>query len=347
MAEEIADRPLVEARRRAVRRLGFGLLAHSTLSAFGVAGYMSMGWSFLDAIYMVIITVSTVGFGEVRPVDSVGLRIHTMVLIVVGTVTLTYIVASLVQLVTEGEIQRILGHQRVKRQIDQLRDHVIVAGMGRMGLLIAAELGEAGVPFLIVERLPERLPELQAREWLFVLGDATEEEVLREAGLDRARALVTVIPNDAVNVFITLTAREMAPKVRILARAEQPSTEKKLIQAGADHVVLPAAIGASRAVTTLLNPGAIQLTELVTRNTGLAFEIAEVSVEPGSPFSGRTLRDADVGRRTGAMILAVKRADGPVDFPPRSDEPLRVGDGILLLGRRENLERFRELFPQA
>lgn len=347
MAEEIADRPLNEARSRAFRRLAFGLLAHGLLSTFGVAGYMSMGWGFLDALYMVVITVSTVGYGEVRPVDTVGLRIHTMLLVGIGTVTLTYIVASALQLITEGEIQRILGHQRVRRQIANMKDHMIVAGLGRMGSLIATELAEAGVPFVVIDRTAERVGEFESLGWPFVIGDATEEAVLREAGLERARALVTAIPNDAQNVFITLTAREMAPHVRILSRAEQPSTEKKLRQAGADHVVLPASIGARRAVTTLLNPGAIQLTELVTRTTGLAFEIAEVRVEAGSPFAGRTLRDVDVGRRTGTMVLAVKRAEGAVDFPPRGDEPLQIGDDILLLGRRENLERFRQLFPTA
>jgi voltage-gated potassium channel len=294
---------------------------------------------------MVIITVSTVGYGEVRPVNTIALRIHSMTLIALGTLTLTYTVAAVLQFIAEGEIQRILGHQRVKRQIENLRDHFIVAGIGRMGSLICSELSEAGAPFVVIDRSEDRVPEMEARGWLFLIGDATQEVVLRAAGLERARALVISIPNDAENVFITLTAREMAPNVRILARAEQPSTQKKLLQAGADHVVLPAAIGAHRAVSMLLNPGAVEFSELVTKTTGEAFEMVEVLIQPGDPFAGQTLRKADIGRRTGAMVIAIKKADGKVDFPPRGDTPLAIDDSIILLGRPENLERFRELFP--
>src|SRR5262245_20847445 len=247
-AEEAAVRPLGEARGRALRRVLYGLLANLTVCTFGVVGYVAQGWSVPDALFMVAITISTVGYGEVRPLDTVALRVHTMLLLLFGTVTLTYTVASVLQFVTEGEIARILGHQRVKRQIDSLSGHMIVAGLGRMGLLTCAELAEAGVPFVVIERTGERLADLEARGWLSVVGDATDEDVLREAGLLRARALVITIPNDAENVFITLTAREIAPEVRILSRAEQPTTQKKLLQAGANHVVLPAAIGAHRLV---------------------------------------------------------------------------------------------------
>lgn len=347
MPDELRERPLREARGRAFRRIGYGLLAHGVVSVFGVVGYLANGWSFLDALYMVVITVATIGYGEVRPIDTVSLRLHTMLLIGSGTLTLTYTVAVVLQFIAEGEIQRILGHQRVKRQIDSLKDHIIVAGMGRMGMLVCTELAEAGVPFVVIDRKAERAPDLESRSWLFVIGEATEESILGEAGLDRARALVTAIPNDAVNVFITLTAREMAPRVRILARAEQPSTQKKLLQAGADHVVLPASIGAHRAVTMLLNPGAAQFSELVTKTSGSTFEMAESLIESGSPFLNRTLRDADVGRRTGAMVIGIKRADGHIDFPPRGDVPLLLGDCIILLGRRENLERFHEQYPNA
>jgi voltage-gated potassium channel len=232
----------------------------------------------------------------------------------------------------------------VKRQIEGLRDHTIVAGLGRMGSLVCAELEAAGETFVLIERNPQRAPEIERRGWLCVVGDASEEKVLHEAGLARARALVTALPSDADNVFITLTAREMAPHVQIIARAEQPSTEKKLRQAGADHVVLPATIGAQRIASILTNPSAVKFTELVTHRGSLAIEMADVEVRPGGPFDGRTLRDLDVGRRTGVMVLAVKRSDGRVEFPPSGDEAFAPGDGIVVLGRPDNLEQFREVF---
>ncbi len=342
------SRPMAgDLRGRALGRVGIALLALGFVSSFGVLGYLANGWSLADSAYMVAITISTVGFREVRPVETTALRTHTILLLGFGTVTLTYFVASVLQFVAEGEILRLLGHQRVKRQIEALHGHVIVVGLGRMGSLICSELAEAGVPFVVIDHASERLTHGEASGWLLLIGEATEETVLREAGLERARALVTAIPNDAVNVFITLTAREMAPKVRILARAEQPSTQKKLLQAGADHVVLPASIGAHRAVTILLNPEAVRLSELLTKSTGVPFEMTEVALEEGSGFIGRTLRDLDVGRLTGAMVIAIKKEIGRIDFPPRSDESLSQGDHLILLGRREDLDRFRDIFPLA
>jgi voltage-gated potassium channel len=336
-----------DLRSRAARRVGFALLALGLVCVFGVIGYAANGWSVADAIYMVAITISTVGFGEVRPIQTTALRTHTILLLGFGTVTLTYFVASVLQFVAEGEILRVLGYQRVKRQIEALKGHIVVVGLGRMGALVCTELAEAGVPFVVIDRSTERAAQMDANGWPYLIGEATEETVLRAAGLERARALVAAIPNDAVNVFITLTAREMAPNVRILARAEQPTTQKKLLQAGADHVVLPASIGAHRAVTTLLNPGAVRLSELLTKSTGVPFELLEVAIERGSRFVGRTLRDADVGRLTGAMVIAIKKATGRIDFPPRGHEALGEGDHLILLGRREDLDRFREVFPTA
>lgn len=332
-------------RARGLQRFGLAVLAMLLVVAYGLIGYLMAGWSLLEALYMVVISITTVGYGEVRPVDTTALRIHTMLLILFGTATLGYSVAVVIQYVTEGEIRRYLGRQRVKRQIEGLKQHIIVAGIGRMGALICGELAETGVPFVVIDRKTERAAELESRGWLVVSGDATDEEVLRQARLDQARALVSAIPNDAENVFITLTARDMAPNVRILARAEQPSTQKKLLQAGADQVVSPASIGAHRVVIMLLNPEALQITELLSKTMGVPFEVEELEIDPDSPFAGRSLRDADIGRKTGVMVLAVKHANGGVDFPPRGDRALAIGDRIVFLGRPESIETFREHYP--
>ncbi len=333
--------------RRSVRRILSGIGALMFVVGFGVTGYVLIGWKAFDALYMVVITVSTVGYGEVHPLTSNAERGFTMLIIAMGYMAVAYTIAGVLQFITEGEIQLLLGHQRVRRQIEDMKDHTIVAGFGRMGTLLCAELKAANEPFVLIERATGPLAEIERQGILHVVGDATEESVLHEAGLERARALVTTVPSDSDSVFITLTARQMAPKVLIVARAEQPSTQKKLRQAGADHIVLPASIGARRIASLLTNPSAVEFAELVTQRSSLAIEMDEVPVTISSPLDGLTLRDADIGRRTGVIVIAVKRADGRVEFPPSGDEPFARGDSIVLLGRRANLEQFRHEFQKG
>jgi voltage-gated potassium channel len=330
--------------RTSIRRMLLGFAAVMSVTAMGVAGYVTLGWSPFDALFMVVITISGVGFGEVRPMGSTAERIHTMLVIGLGMLAVAYTIAGFVQFLTEGEIQRLLGHQRMRRQIETLSDHTIVAGYGRVGGLVADELDAAEIPFVIIERSPERIAEVERHPYLYVMGDATEEKVLRDAGLERAKVLITALQSDAETVFITLTARQMAPKVMIVARAEQPTTLKKLRQAGANHIVLPASIGAHRIVSLLTNPTAVEFAELVTQRSRLAIEMDDIPIRPGSPLQGHTLRDADIGRRTGVIVIAVKRADGRVEFPPSGDEPFAHGDSIVVLGRRTNLDQFRSQF---
>jgi voltage-gated potassium channel len=267
-----------------------------------------------------------------------------MIIIALGSVAVAYMLAGFVQFLAEGEIRTLLGHQRMRRQIEQLSGHTIVAGFGRVGMLVADDLLAAGLSVVIIEPSDERIADIERHGLLYVQGDATEEQVLAEAGLLRAKTLVTALPSDAETVFITLTARQMAPKVVIVARAEQPTTLKKLRQAGADHVVLPSAIGARRIVSLLINPSAVEFTELVTQSSHMAIEMDDLPIKEGSTLHRKTLRDADIGRRTGVIVIAIKRVDGRVEFPPSGDEPFGVDDKIVVLGRRENLVQFREQF---
>lgn len=331
-------------RRSSVRRLVIGFTTVQAVVVLGMLGYIMLGWTPFDALFMVVITISGVGFGEVRPMGSTAERVHTMLVIGLGMIAVAYTVAGFVQFLTEGEILRLLGHQRMRRHIEEMSGHTVVAGFGRVGSLVCDDLAAAEVSFVVIERSPEKVGEIEGRGFLYVLGDATEEKVLREAGLERARTLVTAMPSDAETVFITLTARQMCPGVMIVARAEQPSTLKKLRQAGANHVVLPAAIGANRIVSLLTNPTAVEFTELVTQRSRLAIEMDDIPIKPGSPLEGKTLRDADIGRRTGVIVIAIKRVDGRVEFPPSGDEPFALGDSIVILGRRSNLEQFRRQF---
>jgi voltage-gated potassium channel len=310
--------------------------------ALGVVGYVLQGWSVFDALYMVVITISTVGYGEVHPIVTPIARLHTMAIIFAGSIAVAFSVAGFVQFLAEGEIRQLLGHQRMRRQIEDIKDHAIVAGFGRVGTLVAEELTAAEFPLVIIERSLAKVPDIERRRYLYIVGDATEEKVLLEAGLNRARVLVAAMPTDAETVFITLTARQMAPDVMIVARAEQPSTLKKLRQAGANHIVLPAAIGAHRIVSLLTNPTAVEFAELVTQRSRLAIQMDELPIKTGNPLERKTLRDADIGRRTGVIVIAIKRADGSVEFPPSGDQPFTVGDSLVVLGRKPNLDQLRQ-----
>jgi voltage-gated potassium channel len=340
----ISNRDLERWHRSSVRRIAVGFGSVGVVITVGVLGYIAHGWSPFEALYMVVITISGVGVGEVRPLGSTSLQLHTMMVIALGMLSVAYTLAGFLQLLTEGEIRNYLGRQRMKRQIEGLKRHTIIVGYGRVGVLVAEELTTANLPFVIIERAIERVIEIERRGYLNLHADATEEEALREAGLERARTLVTVLPTDAENVFLTLTVRRMAPKIEIIARAEQPVTLKTLRQAGADHVVMPAVIGAHRIISLLTNPSAVEFAELVTRRSSLAIEMEEVPVKSRGPLDGLSLRDADIGRRTGVMVIAVKRADGRVEFPPGGDEPFAAGDTAVLLGRRSNLDLFRTSF---
>ncbi len=311
---------------------------------YGVAGYMSMGWTFIDAIYQVVITVSGVGFDEVVPMNSVGLRVFTMSLIAMGMLSVAFTLGSFVQFLTESEIIDYIGRHRMMKNIQTLKDHIIVAGYGHLGVLICDELAAREKEFVLIDSSHDRVATAEARDFLVVTGDATEEHVLEQAGIKRAKVLVTVTPNDAENVFITLTAREMSPKLVIVSRAEGPSTPKKLKQAGADHIVMPAAIGAHRIVSLVTNPGAVKLAELVTDRASVEIEMEELLIAPTSTLSGQSLRDADIKRLTGAVVIAIKRADGRLDFPPGGDEIFAPGDRIVLMGQRHNLQQFRQHF---
>ena len=330
--------------RKSTRRLVFGLGGLVGVIAYGTIGYVLLGWSPFDAFYMVVITISAVGFGEVRHMASTPERIHTIIVIALGLVTVSYTIAGLVALLAEGDFQRLLGHQRMRRQIDEMRHHTIIAGFGRIGSMIAEELETNEHKFVVIERSGDRIPEIERRGYLYVQGDATDEAILLAAGLDRAKVMVSVMPGDADNVFVTLMAKQIAPTVEIISRAEQSSTQKTLRQAGASHVVMPAAIGAHRIVSLLTNPKAVEFAELVTNQSRLALELEEIPILAGSPLVGRTIAESDIRKRTNAIVIAVKRKDGILEYPPSHEVPIDVGDVVVLLGRRSNLDLFRESY---
>jgi Trk K+ transport system NAD-binding subunit len=302
--------------------------------------YVSAGWSLKDAIYMVVLTVYSVGYREVRPVDTAFLYTVTVTLIILGCTGMILLTGILAQALTFTQFQTLLGVNRMKTEIDKLTGHIIICGFGRLGTMLAQELKAGKANFVVVDRSEERLAQARERGYLCIHADATEEDTLRSAGIVRARALATVLPDDAANVFITLSARSLNKDLLIIARGEMPATESKLVQAGANKVVLPAHIGAERVAEMVLFPqtkqfihGSEQMrkTERLLRDMGLDVEMAVV--EKDSQADGITLRELE--RRANGTILVVQidQRGGKTLARPDVGTVISAGDGVVLIGR--------------
>ena len=324
-----------------LKRLRLGLIILGIIFVVGVFGYWVSGFSLLDSVYMVVVTLSTVGYREMGPMTP-ALKLFTSAMIVVGVSTALYIMGGLLQMMFEGEINRAVGLRRVTREIERLANHVVLCGFGRMGEVLAGELQRHKKPFVILENDPERIAEATSLNYLALNDDGTEEEALLLAGVARAKCLVTTLPRDADNVFITLTARNLNPNVMIIARGEFQTTEKKLIQAGADRVVLPAATGALRMAAMITRPAAVELIEVVAGRQIAEVEVDELTVPADSPLVGMTVRQSDARSRHGLLIVAVRPADQKLEFNPGGDTVFEAGASIVVMGRAEDIDRFRE-----
>jgi voltage-gated potassium channel len=340
----------VEASGRSVRprltpfgsRLLIVVLCPIVLLGIGTAGYEAIeGWSAFDALYMTVITLTTVGFGEVHPLSTGG-RAFTVFLALGGVFTLFYTATEVARAVISGELRRLLGRRRMEKRIADLRQHVIVCGYGRVGQYVCDEFSRRGVPFVVVERSSERLAEVNMPHGHPLLGDATTDGTLREAGIERARALVVVVATDADNLFITMSARLLNDKIPIIARAEEPTSLEKLRRAGATRVVAPYVIGGNRVAQAVLHPSVLDLIEVGTQREHLDLQIEELQIATGSALRGQTV--AASGLRTiGLILVAIKRASGHMEFNPPDDHRLGDGDTLIVMGRREQLDRAERL----
>ena len=311
-------------------RLALTLLALVVLA--GTLAYRLVeGWPLMDAFYMTIITISTVGLEKVRELDLWG-RIITMALIVGGIGTASYAVGCIVQVATQGEIQRLFGRRKLAKQINALETHFIVAGFGRMGRLICHELSRARVPFVVVEKSPERTQEAERGNFLYVLGDASDEEVLKSAGIEKAKGLVAVLNTDADNVFVTLTARQLNPNLLIISRAEDPTTEPKLKRAGANRVISPHAIGARRITEIITRPAMIDFIDVATQRGTSELEMDEIVLVEGSPIPGKTLEDSGLRQKSGVLVVAIKRSGGQTILNPGAEIVLEENDTLITIG---------------
>lgn len=325
------------------RQLLFIVAIPVLLVSLGSVGYWVIeDWPFFDALYMSVISLTTVGYMEVHTLSREG-RIFTMVFVLGGVFTLFYAATEMVRAVVSGEIATVFGRQRMQKSLADMKDHLIVCGFGRMGRLVGEQFSALRLPFVLVERDAALLQGFEIPYGIPLVGDATSDEVLRQAGAERARGLVAAAASDADNLYITMSARFLNEKLFIVARAEEEGAEKKLLRAGANKVVSPYAIGGHRVAQAVLRPNVMDFIELATRSEHLELQIEEADVAPGSALAGQTLEQSRLRRDLGIILVAIKKRDGRMVFNPVAETVIEPHDLLITLGHRQQLDRLEEM----
>jgi voltage-gated potassium channel len=309
---------------------------------YGTVGYMIIeGWNFIDSLFMTVITLTTVGYNEIHEMDQAG-RIFSIVLILSGVGAMFYALSVGAKILLEGEIRDILGRKRLNKKIENLKNHYIVCGFGRMGSIICNELMQTKSPFVVIESSSELLASMDA-DILSLQGDATQDSILKQAGIDKAKGLISVLSSDANNLYVVLSARGLNPNLRIVARASEEGAEQKLIRAGADSVVSPYYIGGLRIAHTLIKPAVVDFIEFATRSENLELQMEEVKVKDDSHILDRTLDDCGIRKDLGVIIVAIKRDSGNMEFNPTSTCVIRQGDTLVVMGETRQLQELEKL----
>jgi len=323
------------------KRLILSMILIILVIAFGSIGYMAIEeWNFLDSIYMTVITLTTVGYKEVHDLTFSG-KIFTVILIIGGVGTVLYALSTGAKLVIEGELAEVFGRKRLEKKIKELNNHYIICGYGRMGRIICKELKSRGMRFIAIERNPDILKEEE--DILIFEGDATKDEVLKKVGIEKARGLVSVLPNDAENLYVVLSAKGMNPALLIVARAGEEGSEQKLLRAGADRVVSPYHIGGLRIAHTLLKPAVVDFIEFATKSGNIDLQMEEIAIQEGSKLVGLTLDECGIGRELGVIIVAIKRATGAMKFNPTFRSMVRAGDTLITIGETAKLKVLEDM----
>ena len=320
-------------------KLGIAFTILLGIICLGTFGYnMIENVPFFESFYMTIITISSVGFSEIVPLSRAG-RLLTIIIIISGISTLTYTLGQVAQIFIEGEIRKIFGRKKLEKDIAQLNNHFIICGYGRIGEVICKELADEKIPFIVLEQVTEKIEHLEKAGYLYMNKDATVEESLLQAGLERARGLVTAVSTDADNVFITLTAKNLKPEIFILARAADLKNEKKLLRAGASRVVCPYYMGGSRMAQILKKPTVVDFLDTAMMSGDLGLKMEEALIHSSSKLVGKTLVESRLRMDFGVIIVAIKKASNEMVFNPGPKAVLEAGDVIVVIGKQEEMSK--------
>src|SRR5471030_225132 len=325
------------------RLLKICTLAVLVLTAIGTAGFHYIEhWSWFDSLYMVVITLSTIGYQEVHELSRSG-RIFNLGLIVAGVSLLFVMIGALTQALLEFELVKVFGRRRMQREVASLKNHYIICGAGRVGISVATELSRKPSPFVIVESDPKVAAELDPK-WLVLMGDAASEKTLREAGIEHALGMVAAASTDATNIYVVLTARGLNTHLKIIARASEERAEKHLKTAGADVVISPYSAAGHRIAQSFIRPKVLDFLDLATSRSG-SFQmiIEEIRVGPGSPLSSATVGSSGIHHTLGIMILASRRSDGETRFNPKAEDSIRAGDYLIAMGEPPQLAKLENM----
>jgi voltage-gated potassium channel len=326
--------------RLKVSRLVFLILA---VLAFGTLGYrLILGWEWLDSLFMATITVTTVGYGEVHRLDPVG-QVFTIVLLFISVGVFAYALSSLTSIVVEAQVGQLIARRRMEKRIAALKDHFILCGFGRTGQAVQSQLTRERRHCVVIEQDPGRLHRLNEQGLLHVEGDATRDDCLQQAGIHRARGLVAALGNDAENVYLVLSARQLSPKLTIVSWASSSEAEQKVMRAGADHTLSPYTLGGSRLAHLLLHPHTVEFLDHAMSG-GDTIRMGEIHVLPHSKAVGASLMTLGVHRNLGVILIGVRHSDGKLDFNPPADQPFLADDILIGIGSSEQLDKLRKMF---
>ena len=325
------------------RKLKIPFLILVLIFVIGTFGYhYTEGWSLLDSLYATVITLATVGYGDFHPEQTVG-RIFTIILVIFGVGTMAYTIGLVMEAMIEGRLKIVMGRGRLEKKIEKLAGHYIICGYGRIGRLICREFAAENVDFVVIDDDPEVIQKIDEKEHIYYKGNATEDNTLLGAGIRKAKGIVCVLPTDAENLYIILTAKELNPDIYILSRAEDETSERRLTRAGANRVISPYTVGGMRMAMAVLRPAMLDFIEITTGRQSLELRMEELFICDASPVIGKSLEESEIRKRYGLIIVAIEKASGQMIFNPMASSVVEKGDKLVALGEDPNLIKFSEV----
>jgi voltage-gated potassium channel len=323
--------------------LKIALMIIVTLILAGTMGFHFIeGWNVLESFYTTVMTLTTIGYGDFAPKTKGGM-LFTVLLVIFGVGTMLYTVGLVSQIMVEGRLTMLLGRGKMEKTIDKMKNHYIVCGCGRIGYLICRELAAEKVDFVVVDNNPEVIQKICEEGLVYFRGDAIHDKCLIGAGIKRAKGIVCVLPSDAQNLYVILTAKELNPDIWILSRSEEEESEHRLLRAGANRVMSPYTLGGTRMAMAILRPAMLDFIEITTRRQSLELRMDELEICDGSPLIGKSLEDSEIRQRYGLIIVAVKKDSGKMIFNPVANYVIQRGDKLIALGEDENVSKFSQV----